>query len=264
MNNIKIIAMDFDGTLLTSDKKISDRTKNCLINLKNRSYKIIGVTARNLISVKNVLDINLFNYIILNNGSDIYYVEEDRIENISNIKSDIAKDIYDYCIDKSYQIDFCTPYKYLIKSDKKGDNRPVIRYINSFNDIDDSISRMNIFFKDKNELEENKKLIENKFGNNIDIIKMLDTDKENSRIWLTINPKNINKLNTLKNICNSINCSMDEVIFFGDGENDLVLIENAGIGVAMDNALNIVKEKANYITLSNDNDGIAEYIENNF
>jgi len=113
-------------------------------------------------------------------------------------------------------------------------------------------------------LQNKEELIENKFGNNIDIIKMLDTDKENSRIWLTINPKNINKLNTLKNICNSINCSMNEVLFFGDGENDLILIENAGIGIAMDNALNIVKEKANYITLSNDNDGIAEYIENNF
>ena len=79
MKKIKIISMDFDGTLLTSDKKISDRTKACLIELKRKSYFIIGVTARNLTSVKNILDVNLFDYIILNNGSDIYYVENDKI-----------------------------------------------------------------------------------------------------------------------------------------------------------------------------------------
>ena len=55
MKNIRIISMDFDGTLLTSDKKITDRTRKCLVNLKNKSYVIIGVTARNLLSVKDIL-----------------------------------------------------------------------------------------------------------------------------------------------------------------------------------------------------------------
>ena len=69
MKNIRIVSMDFDGTLLTSNKKISDRTRKCLIEFKNKSYFIIGVTARNLLSVKNILDVSLFDYIILNNGS---------------------------------------------------------------------------------------------------------------------------------------------------------------------------------------------------
>ena len=85
----------------------------------------------------------------------------------------------------------------------------------------------------------------------------------NSKRWLTINVANVNKLNTLKKICDDIKCSINEVIFFGDGENDLILIENAGIGIAMGNAIDIVKERATYVTLSNDNDGIAEYLENN-
>ena len=113
MENIKIIAMDFDGTLLTSDKKVSENARNCLIDLKNKSYIIIGVTARNLMSVKNVLDISLFDYIILNNGSDVYYVKEDKIKNISSINHDMVIKIYDLFKDGSYQIDFCTPYKAL-------------------------------------------------------------------------------------------------------------------------------------------------------
>ena len=262
MKEIKIISMDFDGTLLTSDKKISERTKKCLINLKNKSYKVIGITARNLLSVKGVLDINLFDYIILNNGSDIYYVKEDKVESVSNIDIETAKKIYNFSRDKCYQIDFCTPYKYLIKANIKGDNREFIKYIDEFDDIDDNISRMNIFFEDSNTLEENRTLISNTFDN-VNIVKMIDTDKSNSKMWLTINPKNVNKLNTLKKICNTLKCSIDEVIFFGDGENDLILIENAGIGIAMGNAIDIVKERATYVTLSNDNDGIAEYLENN-
>lgn len=145
----KIISMDFDGTLLTSDKMVSDRTRKCLINLKDKSYIIIGVTARNLLSVKGVLDVSLFDYIILNNGSDIYYVKEDKIESVSYIERDVVLKIYNLFDSKSSQIDFCTPYKYLIKTKEKNDNRPVVKYIDGLDEVDDSISRMNIFFEDE-------------------------------------------------------------------------------------------------------------------
>ncbi|MBR3209334.1 MAG: HAD-IIB family hydrolase [Bacilli bacterium] len=263
MKSIKIISMDFDGSLLSSDKIVTDRTRKCLTNFKKKSYIIIGITARNLLSVKATLDVNLFDYIILNNGSDIYYVEENKIENVGIIDIETAQKIVDLCEDSSCEIDFCTSYNYLIKSKVKGDNRSFVRYIDGIDDIDYSISRMNVFFRDVKKVEEYKLLIEKSFDN-LDVVKMLDTDKLNSRIWLTINPKNINKFSTLKRMCDNLKCSIGEVIFFGDSENDLVLIENAGIGVAMENALDIVKEKASYVTLSNDNDGIAEYLENNF
>lgn len=260
MKKIKIISMDFDGTLLTSDKKISDRTRKCLIKLKKQSYTIIGITARNLLSVKNILDVSLFDYIILNNGSDIYYVENDKIENVSCIKKDVAKKIYDTFSEKYNQIDFCTPFNYLIKSKEKGDDRSFIKYINGLEDVNDSVSRINVFFENDNDLEYSRKLIENKFEN-VNVVKMIDTDKANSRMWLTINPKSVNKLSTLEKICKNLKYTIDEVVFFGDGENDLVLIENVGIGVAMDNAIKVVKDKASYVTLSNDLDGIAEYLE---
>ena len=259
---IKIISMDFDGTLLTSDKKISDRTRKCLIKLKNQSYTIIGITARNLLSVKNILDVSLFDYIILNNGSDIYCVENDKIENVNCIKKDVAKKIYDTFSKKSNQIDFCTPFNYLIKSKEKGDDRSFIKYINGLEDVNDSVSRMNVFFENDNDLEYSRKLIENKFEN-VNVVKMIDTDKSNSRMWLTINPKSVNKLSTLEKICKNLKYTIDEVVFFGDGENDLVLIENVGIGVAMDNAIEIVKEKSSYVTLSNEDDGIADFLEKN-
>ena len=247
----KMIAADFDGTLLTSDKRITEKTKSILSECRNNSCVIVGVTARNISSVKNVLDVQMFDYIVLNNGSDIYYV--------SSIPKDIAKKIYELCESLSPQIDFCTPYNYLMKTDIKGDPRSFIKYIHGFDDVTDSISRMNIFFNDETELEKNRALIENTFDT-VNVIKMLDTDQKNTRLWLTVNPKNVNKLNTLLKVCDEVKCSIDEVIFFGDGENDLLLLENVGMGVAMGNAINEVKEKSKAVTLTNDEDGIFDYL----
>ena len=61
-----------------------------------------------------------------------------------------------------------------------------------------------------------------------------------------------------------INVSIDEVIFFGDSSNDIEMIENVGLGVAMGNALPQVKEKADEIALTNDEEGILCFLTNLF
>lgn len=73
--------------------------------------------------------------------------------------------------------------------------------------------------------------------------------------------KGTNKLETLKKLCLKLDIDINEVIFFGDGGNDLSIISNVGLGVAMENALEEVKNKAKKITLSNDEDGIAYFLE---
>ena len=97
--------------------------------------------------------------------------------------------------------------------------------------------------------------------NNLIAFEMLDTDDGKNKKWLAINPKNVNKYNTLERLCLTLNVSIDEVIFFGDSTNDLPLIGKAGLGVAMGNALNEVKEQAKETTLSNDENGIAYFLK---
>ena len=75
--NYKLIAMDFDGTLLSENKTVSKANKEKLTELKNKGYIIVGVTARNLTSVQHVCDIQMFNYLILNNGTYIYDVKQE-------------------------------------------------------------------------------------------------------------------------------------------------------------------------------------------
>ena len=73
--------------------------------------------------------------------------------------------------------------------------------------------------------------------------------------------KDTNKINTLKLLAIKLNVSLENIIFFGDGLNDLEIFESEVFSVAMSNALEEIKSKANDITISNDEDGVAIYLE---
>lgn len=258
--NYKIISMDFDGTLLTSNKNVTDTTKKEILKYKNDNYIIIGITARNLASASDVCDIKMFNYLILNNGSYIYDVEKCKVININKIDKNIVIDITNHIKDETEQIDYCSLNKYYIYKNKIKQNKDFLVQINNVNEIEETIGRMNIFIKDKNKLIKVKEYIEKTF-NDIDVIVMSDTDNKNNREWLVLNSKGTNKLETLKVLCKKLDIPIDKVIFFGDSTNDLSIISQVGIGIAMGNALEEVKKQSKDITLSNDNDGIAYYLE---
>ena len=257
--NYKIISMDFDGTLLTSNKKITDKTKQILLKNKNNEYIIVGVTARNLASVSNVCDINLFNYLILNNGSYIYDVENTKEININSIDRKTIIDITNYYKDIAEQIDYCSLNKYYIYKKKIEQHKDFLVSINNLDEISEKIGRMNIFVKDN--IIIHKEYIENNFDD-IEVIIMSDTDNQSCKKWLTLNPKGINKLDTLKELCQILDIDIEKVIFFGDGANDLAIISQVGLGIAMGNSLKEVKKCAKATTLTNDEDGIAVYLEN--
>lgn len=256
----KLIAMDFDGTLLTSDKKITEKNRDVLQKYKNNKYIIVGITARNLSSVNNVCNINTFNYLILNNGSYIYDVENNIGIDIGHINRNTLINITNNFKDFAEQIDYCSLNKYYIYKKENIKNNGFTVKINSFEDIKEIIVRMNIFLKSNEEIKKNKKYIESEFDD-LNVFEMSDTDNNNSRKWIALNPKGIDKLKALEILCKKIDINLDEVIFFGDSTNDLSIINKVGLGVAMGNALKEVKEQAKEIILSNDEDGIAIFLD---
>ncbi len=256
----KLISTDFDGTLLTSNKKITEKNRNILQKYKNNKYIIVGITARNLASVNNVCDIRIFNYLILNNGSYIYDVENNIGINIGHIEKNTIINITNKFKDFAEEIDYCSLNKYYIYKKGNVKNKNFIVKINGLEDIKEIIARMNIFFKSNEEISNSRKYIENKF-HNLDVLEMSDTDNNNFKKWIALNPKGINKFKALEVLCKKIEINIDEVIFFGDSVNDLSIINKVGLGVAMGNALKEVKEKADEITLSNDEDGVGVFLD---
>ena len=256
--NYKLIAMDFDGTLLRDDKTISENTKNILKLYKDLGYLIVGVTARTLKSAKDVIPLDIFNYIIINNGASIYDVDNNSMIYQETIDKETVKAITMEMKDFCFQIDYVTDNMYYIYINKKNSNLDFIRDISSIEEIDEPVARMNAFLKDIDKVKDYYELISTKFDN-VNCFIMQDSDSINK--WLVINPKGVNKANTLKELGKIENISLDEMIFFGDGLNDLEVIDEVGLGVAMGNALEEIKDKSKEVTESNNEDGIVKFLD---
>ena len=254
MSKYKLIATDFDDTLLKDDKTISNYTKDTLLELKEKGYYIVGATSRNLLASKSFFDINMFNYLILNNGSNIYDVKK-------------SKCIYSNLFDKNIIIELYNSYKNICKN-------MIFSSLNHYyvlKNIEDKIYnkkitnetltkdfvKLNIFFDSNYDLESELLKIKNKY-------KMLNSFimKSNSNgNWITIIPNSINKLTSIKWLINDLNINTNEVIYFGDSTNDIQAIKELGLGVAMKNAQKEIKDIANEITLyDNNNDGLARFL----
>ena len=257
----KIISMDFDGTLLTNNKKITERTKNTLLKLKNDNYIIVGVTARNFSSVKKVCDIKMFNYIIMNNGSYLYDVQKEEGKYIKCIDKETAQTITNHFKDIATGIDYISLEKYyMYRNVGEIDKRDFVVKINNFEEVNDFVSRINIMASDNEEVDEYKKYIEKNYDK-VNCIIMQDTDDGINKKWIALNPKGLNKFTTMQKLCDKLKVDIDDVIFFGDSSNDIEMIENVGLGVAMKNALPQVKNIAKEITLSNEEEGVVAFLE---
>ncbi len=256
--NYKLIAMDFDGTLLRDDKTISENTKNILKLYKDLGYLIVGVTARTLASIKEVVPVDIFNYLIINNGVSIYNVDDDNMIYQGTIDINDAKDITNEIEEYCDQIDYVTDNIYYTYLQKKNSNLDFIKDIDNIDEIEEEIARMNLFLKDKSKATDYYEFIRSKYDD-INCFIMQDSDSPNK--WLVLNPKGINKATTLKELGKIENISSDEMIFFGDGLNDLEVMDSVGLSVAMGNALDEIKEKAKAITKTNNEDGIVEFLD---
>ncbi len=254
----KIIAMDFDGTLLNDQKQITNKTRESLKKYKDYGYIIVGVTARNLGSVKNVCDdLTLFDYLILNNGGYIYNIEKDHGEYQGIVQREDIKNITEQMKELSRQIDYCASSVYYLYLTNEEENE-FIKIIHNIAEIKEKIIRMNVFLRNQENIEYYKDYINNRFQN-IDCFIMQDSNDDKK--WLVLNPKGINKKTCLEKLGKNLDIKLEEMIFFGDSLNDIELISSVGLGVAMGNALAEIKSCSKEITKDNNNDGIAYFLE---
>lgn len=263
--NIKLVAIDLDSTLLDSDGKLPEENKEVLLKIKDQGVKIVLATGRPFNGywwIRQELGLEGFDdYTICNTGAFI------RRNADGKILVDNSIDKYDYekisgLLDSDeIQIALFAGTALYNNSDPVnqeffGDQEllkmPRLKFKN-FEDIDEKIARVN-FMGEESVLDEFYK--KNKEALEADYMTM-----RNETYSLEVLNKSSGKANSLKKLCDYLGIDLADVIYFGDGSNDTKAMELAGISVAMGNADDEAKDTADHETVENDKAGVGEFLK---
>lgn len=263
--NYKLIAMDLDGTLSNDQKVITEKTKQALMAAQEQGIRLALASARpspGLFRERDVLDMQNHNGILMSyNGGRIVDAATGKVLFETSIDLEETKAVL-----------------------RKLEDLPVTPI------LDDGVQ---FYVTDRNGFKvdyecRNNNMICSEVGNLADFltfapIKILmsvdpaiigDVQKQiaamlpasltvvqTAAFYLEVIPKVINKGQGIRDICGVLGITAEEVISFGDAENDIPMLKAAGMGVAMGNASDAVKQAADMVTLSNNDDGIAYALE---
>ena len=267
----KLIVTDCDGTILNSEGFLPQEIINTFRTLHNKGIHILIATGRNDILAKDYLDELDINCPIIGcNGATLanfYTGEKYFIKSMDKISLD---KIFDICNEyntgvKIFTLDTCytndeTLYRggiNLITTKYK----KVMKYSVDYKLVDNmhSISSVNNAVKAvviDNNIPRLLKL-RDIINNNIPTVKAVQSN------WncIDINANAASKGNAMLEYAIQIGVKPNEIIAFGDSENDISMLKAAGLGVAVENAHNCVKDAADKITDSNDNLGVAKFLK---
>lgn len=282
MDNIKLIMSDIDGTILNSENKISDYTKEVVQKSIKSGVEFGLATGRNLESASGIakrLGLNPKEIPIVSlNGfwvdhKQLDYKFRDTTINYENSKvlGEIGEKyfmgvlyffedkVYSHMDDLSLE-----DYEHSAGPDRmrffKDDH--ALERIHSIEDIKHVFTSEHevlkiVFVQDEGYTELVKERISRHFPEDFDLLMVAPG-------WAEIMPKSVNKGKAILEYAKYRGLDASEILCFGDSDNDLAMINDLGIGVAMKNARNSLKVLADDITESNDDDGVAKYIQKHF
>ncbi|WP_143316179.1 sugar-phosphatase [Clostridium sp. HBUAS56017] len=261
----KIIALDMDGTLLNDEKVITDKTKNALIEARKKGVKVVLASGRPVDGLKrylNELELVEDNEFVLSYNGCL--VQKTKGEEIICEVGLTGKDLH-YAYELSRQlgvnIHAFSPTRGLITPK-----------VSKYTEVEANINDIDIRVCDFNTIEEDEHIVKIMFIDEPEIldkaIASLPSEiyerynvVKSTPYFLEIINKESGKGVGLKALADYLDIPSKEIIAVGDAGNDLDMIEFAGLGVAMGNATEKIKEIADYITGKNTEDGVLEVVE---
>lgn len=269
----KMVCIDMDGTMLGKRKSVSEESKKTIKEVSKKGVQVVVTTGRlynNAAYYSNLLGAS--DTVIAGNGAVIREKSKDKPIFKSEIDLEIIKKLL--LAAKKFNVvlhlhtidEVITNSKVssliakIVLPDIKNRDFPVnIKVIKNLKDIDDSIkgykgkvTKCIMFspFKDRTEM----------FRKELDKIDGITYYCSGGRS-IEINKLGVSKGNAVKMLAKYYGIKREEIICIGDNENDISMIEYAGLGIAMGNGIPKLKEKANYITDTNVNDGVRKALE---
>ncbi|GGE72341.1 Cof-type HAD-IIB family hydrolase [Priestia taiwanensis] len=259
-----LIALDLDGTLLKDDKTISDRSKQVLQKAREQGHYVVISTGRPYRASEIYYnELQLDSPIVNFNGAYVHHpldsswevqhtpldvniakniIQECREIGIKNVLAEVIDDVYIHYPDESLDHIFQMGNPNIFMGDPLDTLRrdPTCLLIDA----------------DEEEVEKVRTHLSNVHAEVID-------HRRWAAPWhvIEIVRTGLSKAVGLQRIAEYYNIPQERIIAFGDEDNDFEMIEYAGYGIAMGNAIDELKNRANDVTLTNEEDGIAIYLE---
>lgn len=268
-----MVALDLDGTLLNSRKEVTPYTAKVLEEAMAAGTAVVISTGRPLTALpKEVLKLKGIRYALTANGARIYDLEKNEMIYEKLVDYEVASKILDvfYRFDALYEIYYdgqgYADEEKLKQVDKYLKDPYMADYVSSTRK---SVPNLRELFDSEKRSVDKVQAIFDVHEDRIEAEKILREDPELCRQEIAgaladnieVNAEGVNKGKGLLRLGEILGISREEIMACGDGGNDLEMMREVGLAVAMKNSCDSILEEADYITDTNDNDGVAKAVE---
>ena len=258
----RAIALDLDGTLTNHDKVVTPRTRQALLKAQELGTVIILASGRptyGIVPVAECLELEKRGgYILSYNGGNIVNAKTGEKLFSQFLPDAVIPILYKYAKEKSHALlgyagnEIITemPDDPYVKEESRINKMNIRKVDNLLDALEPHPTKLLMTGDPTDMIKAEEELVEI-LGEKMDIFR-------SAPFFLELVPKGIDKAQSLLRLLSKINLTPADLMAFGDGYNDLSMLKLAGVGVAMANAAPEVRADADYVTLSNEEDGVAE------
>lgn len=259
----KLIAFDIDGTLVNSKKEVTQATKEALHKLHEAGIHVVissGRPYKGVLLNADLVGREIVPYVSCFNGALVKEVATDDTVYAHELTNAELQRWVDLAQEHDLDV-HAHDDEYVLVQDK-----PIDQYV----EVESTLNEMPIKTVDfyDGDITAPKVMITAEPGKLDAFIETLDPElfekysiMKSEPFFLEIMPKGVDKGEALAKLAESLDIDQSETMAFGDQANDLSMIKWAGCGVAMGNAIDDLKDNAQYVTASNDDEGIAKALE---
>lgn len=273
MRKIRLVAMDVDGTLIGKDKILTKRTKEALAAAAARGIHLVVASGRAMQAVpEELIQIPGMEYVITSNGSSVFRLSDrKRIYGRDMTPEQIRRILNFYtCFDCPMEAFICglpyTSQNYFDHPERFGASPVSVEYVRTTRH---PVPDMCTFVKDhENEIEGINFIVHDmklkaKMRRELETFEGLYVTSSVPR-YIEISHGSVCKRSALEWLAGELDIPQQQIAAFGDGENDLEMIQYAGFGVAMGNAVELLKQASDFIAPPCNEDGVACVLEQFF
>lgn len=284
----KLVAIDLDGTLLNSYGVVTEYTKQILNEISKKGIEVVLASGRPIDSIKTIAnEIGGQNYFIAGNGALIYDLKKNEIIYEKYMSKEKVLEIIEICEQNSISYNVYTEKTILSKSlqynvlyyhkenlKKEEDKKTKINIVDNIYEYIQNMENgkfLKITVCDNDKSIFNSIIRKLKKIENIDILDVSHMSRKTIRdgseefqieyFYTEISSKNVNKWDAILHLIEKLNIKSEEVVAIGDNINDKKMIMNSGLGISMFGSTQQIIEYSDYVTDTNNNEGVAKALK---